>query len=175
MRPFSVIPTVAALAIAVVVAPLAAAEARRAQAPTGRSPDLWATINVCDTVAHPDTVGIRGSMPGLGPKRRSTVWMRFQVQYRSPADGRWRFVNPSADSGWKRLGATRVRVLESGHNFTFMRPPGGDTYTLRGLVSYRWRAKGRTVKRLKRVTTPGHRSTAGADPRNFSAATCELT
>src|SRR5262245_47393421 len=30
---------------------------------------LWATVNVCDTVGHPDSLGIRGSMPGSGDRR----------------------------------------------------------------------------------------------------------
>ena len=34
-----------------------AAEARKAEPP-------WATVNVCDTMDHPNEVGIRGSMPG---------------------------------------------------------------------------------------------------------------
>src|SRR5436190_17983632 len=41
---------------------------------------LWATVNVCDTLRHPDVIGIRGSMPGVD-NHRETMWMRFRVQY----------------------------------------------------------------------------------------------
>ena len=43
-------------------APLPAASARRRR----RRPTLWATVNVCDTATHPNPIGIRGCMPGLG-------------------------------------------------------------------------------------------------------------
>ncbi len=46
---------------------------------------------------------------------------------------------------------------------------------LRGLVTYDWRAAdGTIVRRLRRFTTPGHRSAAGADPQGFTAGTCSL-
>ena len=86
---------------------LAAAPASAADA------DLWATVNVCDTAAHPKEVGIRASMPGGKPKSR--LQMRFRVQYRDLADGRWRAVR-DADSGWRRIGRGRA-VRESGWSF----------------------------------------------------------
>ena len=43
---------------AVVVLALAVA------APAGAASNLWATVNVCDTPAHPGQVGLRASMPG---------------------------------------------------------------------------------------------------------------
>ena len=27
--------------------------------PVGRSPDLWATVNVCDSAKQPNTIGVR--------------------------------------------------------------------------------------------------------------------
>jgi hypothetical protein len=136
-----------------------------------KSPDLWATINVCDTVAHPDTIGIRGSMPGL--PRRATMWMRFRVQYLSKSDGRWHDVADSADSGWKRVGRLKRRVVESGQNFTFLPPTDGGAHRLRGKVSFRWVTAKRVVRR-HRITTAGHRTTAGADPVGYSAAVCDI-
>ena len=137
------------------------------------SPDLWATINVCDTEGHPDTIGIRGSMPGLG--RRSTMWMRFQVQFLKKDDGKWHNIESNADSAWKKLGVTRTRVIESGQNFMFLPPPDGGAHTLRGAVSFKWVIDGRIVKKLRRITEAGHRSTAGADPDGFSAALCQIS
>ena len=122
---------------------------------------LWATVNVCDTAAHPDEIGIRAALPA----RRAGV--RFRVQYREAASGRWRWVK-AADSGWHR--ARRAR--ESGWSFQVA---GRGTRILRGVVNYRWKRNGKVVRRAKRLTTVGHRSTAGADPPDFSAATCRIT
>jgi hypothetical protein len=122
---------------------------------------LWATVNVCDTAAHPDEIGIRAALPA----RRAGV--RFRVQYREAASGRWRWVN-AADSRWHR--ARRAR--ESGWSFEVA---GDGTRILRGVVNYRWKRKGKVVRRARRVTELGHRSTAGADPADFSAATCRIT
>jgi hypothetical protein len=138
-----------------------------------RSPDLWATINVCDTLEHPDTIGIRGSMPGLG--RRSTLWIRFRVQYLASVDGRWHNIADDADSGWMRVGRTRGKVVESGQNFTFLPPSGGGAHRLRGSVRFKWVRHKRVLERERRVTEAGHRSTAGADPDGYSAAVCDIT
>ena len=93
--------------------------------------DLWATVNVCDTAAHPDEIGIRASMPGGKPRGR--LQMRFRVQYRDVADGRWRAVR-DADSGWRRIGKGR-KARESGWSFEVA---GEGQRILRGVVLYRW-------------------------------------
>jgi hypothetical protein len=155
------------LLIAVMAAPVVARTDVR------NSPDLWATINVCDTEAHPDTIGIRGSMPGLGV--RTSVWMRFQVQFLAKSDGKWHNLDSSADSAWKKLGVARNRVIESGQNFTFLPPADGGSHTLRGAVSFKWVRKGHVVRKLREITEAGHRSTAGADPAGYSGAICQIS
>jgi hypothetical protein len=130
--------------------------------------DLWATVNVCDTEAHPDEIGIRASMPGGKPRGR--LLMRFRVQYRDLADGRWKAVT-DADSGWRRIGKGR-KAQESGWSFEIA---GEGQRILRGVVSYRWKRPGRVTRRARRVTEGGHVSTVGADPEDFSAATCRIT
>jgi hypothetical protein len=130
--------------------------------------DLWATVNVCDTAAHPDEIGIRASMPGGKPKSR--LQMRFRVQYRDLTDGRWRAVT-DADSGWQRAGRGR-KVRESGWSFEVA---GHGQRILRGVVLYRWMRAGRVARRARRVTESGHVSTLGADPADFSAATCRIS
>ena len=35
--------------------------------PASATRHLWATVNVCDTAAHPDMMGVRGRMPGHPP------------------------------------------------------------------------------------------------------------
>jgi hypothetical protein len=155
----------AALALAAVaVAPAAATAAR----------GPWATVNVCDTAGNPDTIGIRGSMPGAGAPV-AELFMRFQVQLQRD-DGSWRLLG-SADSGFVDLGRARARVTrQSGQSFRLSPPAAGNVYTVRGLVTFEWRAKdGTVIRRARRVTTGGHRSTAGADPPGFSAAECAIT
>ena len=138
------------------------------------SKDLWATINVCDRPKEPNTIGIRGSMPGLGD-RSSRLQMRFVVQFKSKTDGKWHAAGDSADSGFKTVGRTLRQVVESGQNFTFMPPTDGGSHLLRGEVRFRWIRHARIVARQRRFSEPGHRSTAGADPKGYSAAECEIT
>jgi hypothetical protein len=150
------------------------AVAKRKPPAVAKSVDLWATINVCDTPAHPDTIGIRGSMPGLA--RTATLFMRFRVQYLATTmDGKWHDVSDNADSKWKKVGRLRKRVVEAGQNFTFEPPATGGAHRLRGVVSFKWTRHGKTVEQLKRVTEAGHQSTAGADPAGYSAAVCDIT
>jgi hypothetical protein len=156
---------------AVLAACLAAAGALLAPGAAAARPAgadrLWATVNVCDTTKHANEVGIRASMPGTprGTGRR----MRFRVQWR---DGdRWRYVT-GADSGWRKLSRSRGRAIESGWSFEFA--PPSKPITFRGVVRFRWLRDGRVVGRALEITETGHRSTAGADPEDYSAATCSM-
>jgi hypothetical protein len=133
--------------------------------------DLWATVNVCDTAAKPNTIGIRGSMPGL--KRRATLRMRFRVQYLAP-DGRWLAVRRNADSRWRKVGLRSGGRIESGWSFEFAPPRSGDV-VLRGVVNFQWRRGSKVVRSARRITEGGHISTVGADPPGFSAGTCRVS
>jgi hypothetical protein len=128
---------------------------------------LWATVNVCDTTDHPDEIGIRASMPGA---KKAKLLMRFRAQYRDPSTGRWRYVR-DADSGWQKAGRGRA-TRESGYSFEVA---GEGTRVLRGVVSFRWMRNGHVARRARRITESGHKSTAGADPADFSAATCRIS
>ena len=135
--------------------------------------DVWATVNVCDTVAAPNTIGIRASMPGsrTGEEVR---WMRFVVDYWSEADARWHRVADGGDSGFLRVGKGR-RARQFGRSLRIA-PPEGESVLLRGRVSFHWRTEGGVVlQRASARTRRGHRSDAGADPRGYSAATCTIT
>jgi hypothetical protein len=156
--------TLLALCVVLVPAPAVAA----AQKPSA----LWATVNVCDTAAKPDTIGIRGSMPGL--KHTATLLMRFRVQYLA-ADGRWRTIRSNADSHWRRVGRRHGGRIESGWSFTFAPPKAGGEIVLRGVVYFRWRRSGKIVRRARRITEGGHVSPVGADPPGFSAGTCRIS
>lgn len=135
--------------------------------------DLWATVNICDTEEHPDTIGIRGSMPGSG-KSRERMYMRFQLQFFDQKRKKWRDTGDSGASRFVRVGsAAKRRARETGRNFT-VRPPRTGAFYLRGSVSFEWRRGKKVTRRHRRTTTSKHPGTAGADPVRFSASKCTL-
>ena len=143
--------------------------------PIAQSKRLWATVNVCDTVGHPDSIGIRGSMPGSGD-RAEDMFMRFQVQYYTAQDKLWHNLGPGADSGFIEVGSAQYRTRQSGRTFTVTPPrPGSAAYLLRGVVTVEGRQDGEVVRRARKRTSPGHPDTMGSDPAGFSAATCAIT
>jgi hypothetical protein len=148
--------------------------ARAADAPTvDQSPYLWATINICDTAKHPDTIGIRASMPGSG-KTKERMYMRFQVQYYLASQKKWAPTDATVDSGFQAVGSAKYKRRESGWNFSLTPPPEGQTYRLRGIVSYEWRIGKKVVRSATKRTHSGHKGTDGADPKGFSAAECTV-
>jgi hypothetical protein len=162
-------------AIALLLAAAPATAGARAADSIFHNKRLWATVNVCDTVGHPDSVGIRGSMPGSSDKAE-TMFMRFQVQYFSPIDSLWHNLGSAADSGFVEVGSARYRTRQSGRTFTITPPRAGAApYLLRGAVTFEWRENGEVVRHARKHTTAGHPNTAGADPVGFSAATCSIT
>jgi hypothetical protein len=148
----------------------APAAARQPFRPLAQSPELWATVDVCNAPHHPNTVGIRGSMPTDGHPR-DTMYMRFIVQSLDLSTHQWADLGKSADSGFVLLGAASS-TRQAGRTFEFK--PTATAYTLRGLVEFQWRRAGRLVHLASHTTTAGHTSLAGAEPKGFSAATCTL-
>lgn len=133
---------------------------------------LWATVNVCDTAKSPDMLGVRGSMPGTGDK--GEMFMRFRVQYYDIEKKAWRAVkDDDADSGFLSAGSSRFKVRQTGATFHFP-PPAGGRFRLRGVVDFEWRAKGKVIKRARRITEKGRQSVSGADPAGYSAAECVI-
>ena len=153
-----------------VLALVAAAPAAGARTPA-EPPETWATVNVCDTLDHPNAIGIRGSMDGMA--RKTAMYMRFRVKYQK--DDKW-FVSldPFTDSGWRRVGSGKRGVHDAGWTFRFKPPDTGGADILRGLVQFQWRRGKKVVARSRTLTTAGHPGTAGADPSDFSAAICEI-
>jgi hypothetical protein len=165
--------TIAAIATALSLAP-AAASARPADS-IYQNKRLWATVNVCDTVGHPDSIGIRGSMPGSGD-RAEDMFMRFQVQYYTASDGSWHNLGEDADSGFVEVGSARYRTRQSGQTFTITPPrPGSGPYLMRGVVTFEWRQDREVVRRARKRTTADHPGTKGSDPPGFTAATCSIS
>jgi hypothetical protein len=163
--------TVAAAVLAVALTSPTLAAARRSFVPLAQSPELWATVDLCNTPNHPHTIGIRGSMPTDGHPR-DTMYMRFLVQSLDATTHQWADLGKSADSGFVLLG-TAASTRQAGRTFEFK--PTTTAYTLRGLVEFQWRRTGRLVHLASHPTAAGHTSLAGAEPKGFSAATCTLT
>jgi hypothetical protein len=138
-----------------------------------RDPEVWATVNACDTKLRPNQIGIRGGMPGLA--RRSRMFMRFRVQFQN-GEGEWRTVRSDrlTDSRWVRVAAGRRGEYDAGWSFEFRPPPSGGAHILRGVVTFEWRRGGRVIERARTVTEEGHPGTVGAEPADYSAATCEI-
>jgi hypothetical protein len=159
----------AAVLAAALTSPTLAA-ARRPFVPLAQSPELWTTVDLCNTPNHPHTIGIRGSMPTDGHPH-DTMYMRFLVQSLDTTTHQWADLGKSADSGFVLLG-TAASTRQTGRTFEFK--PTTTAYTLRGLVEFQWRRAGRVVHLLSHPTTAGHVSLAGAEPKGFSTATCTL-
>jgi hypothetical protein len=137
-------------------------------------PKLWATINTCDTLAHPDSIGIRASMPGQG-RKRERMYMRFRVQYFRSADQMWHNISGrGGDSGFMPVGSATFQTRQAGVSFQIA-PPAGGQWKLRGKVAFEWRRHGTVVRYEQRLTRAGHRSAAGSDPKGYSAATCIIS
>jgi hypothetical protein len=137
-----------------------------------RSRALWATVDVCNPKDQPNTIGVRGSMPGDG-RPQDAMYMRFRVQYRDPTSGRWLFVARGADSGLLKVGLANV-ARQAGRSFQFA-ATGRQSFALRGYVTFQWRRGANALGTVSRVTASGHTSIVGADPKNYSAATCRLS
>ncbi len=134
---------------------------------------LWATVNVCDTAEAPNTIGIRGSMPG-SRDGREVMWMRFEVQYFSTVDSKWHRTQSAPEfSEWVRAGQARFKARQAGRSIRF--DPKSTSVLLRGVVTFEWRLNGEVVRRARKRTTEPHRSTAGSDPPGYTAANCTIT
>ncbi|HEX3391986.1 MAG TPA: hypothetical protein VHS55_05450 [Solirubrobacteraceae bacterium] len=151
---------------------LAAAFAPASMHALERSRVLWATVDVCNPSDQPNFVGVRGSMPGDG-HTGDVMYMRFRIQYQEPSSHRWMNVAKGADSGFVKVGSAGV-ARQGGQSFRFA-PAGGQAYTLRGYVTFQWRHGSGVLGTANKVTQAGHISVVGADPKNYSAATCKLS
>ena len=145
-----------------------------AQAEKPKNKHLWATVNMCDTAAAPDTIGIRASMPGNGT--RQTLYIRFEAQWFDRSKNR--FVASGSSSRWMRVGSARFKATQAGFSFQFGPPPAGTEFKLRGLVNFEWRGrrKGRpgVIRSETRITRAGIAGVEDGDPAGTSAASCVI-
>lgn len=135
-----------------------------------RSRLLWATIDVCNATDQPDTIGIRGSMPG-DHVAHDTMYMRFRLQYMNTTTKTWVDLTKGAAATYTNVG-TGASARQAGRSFQLNPVAGQPAFTLRGVVNFEWRHNGAVVAQVSRATSAGRVSLAGSDPEGFSAATC---
>jgi hypothetical protein len=135
------------------------------------SPQLWATIDVCDPSDQPNTVGVRGSMPG-DDHSKDHMYMSFRLQYINATTKQWVDLSKTTPA-FIAVGAAKA-ARQGGSSFELKPVTGQPAFTMRGVVSFQWR-RGSTVEyTVSRPTTAGHTSLTGADPVGFTAATCMI-
>jgi hypothetical protein len=137
-----------------------------------QSRELWATVDICNPKDKPNTIGIRGSMPSDGHPR-DVMYMRLRMQYLDTTKKEWLNVSKGGDSGTKKLGAGTLS-RQGGLSIEIAPLAGQPAFTLRGYVTFQWRRGATVLQSATRLTTAGHTSLAGADPRGYSTATCKL-
>ena len=160
--------------VLILLAALAVPASASAQERTiDKSRHVCSTVNICDTAKHPDTMGVRASVPGTA-KAKERVFMRFKAQFFSEVDNRWHnFTSSGTTSGWVDVGSARYKARQSGWSFPFTLRKS-QSYELRGVVNFEWRKGSRVMRRATKRTRSGHK-TAVSDPKGFSAATCRVS
>ena len=136
-----------------------------------RSRELWATIDVCNTAKQPDTVGVRGSMPGDG-HAHDQMSMSFHLEYLN-AVNQWVELEGSGSSAFIAVGSAGAS-RQGGSSFTLKPHPDRPAYALRGIVDFRWTHGKAIVQTARRPTTSGHEAAVGAEPKSYSAAECSV-
>ena len=127
---------------------LATASARSNRSDAGDGRPFWATVNICDTKNSPNALGIRTSVPGNGTQQR--IFARYTAQWWSEADQEWLTVEGSGVTPWALVGSADMASRQAGWTFTFVQPPEGTTYVMRGVVELQWRGTAAAAKRIRR-------------------------
>ncbi len=170
MRDVRRLPALLVACATLAVAPAAWADHR----PAGK---LWATVNVCDTAAAPNVMGVRGGMPGNGTRQR--MYMRFHARWFSRSRQAWFPVAGSGASPWLYVGRAGRGVSQAGYSFQFRPPLPGSTFVVRGVVQFQWRKRrGRrwvVAKRARATTHSGVRGVRAGDPPGRSDGLCAIT
>ena len=151
------------------------------------TPELWATVNICDTASAPNAMGIRAGMPGNSSGQR--MFMRFRAEYWSRSQQDWAAVTGAGISPWVYAGPARYERRQAGWTFEFAPPPPGVTFTMRALVEFQWRKpeqrvalkrrgkrrhaarRGRPLKRMRRFDLRGRTASPSRVVRSVTRAT----
>jgi hypothetical protein len=152
-----------------------------APASAAPDPELWATVNICDTPVHPNEMGVRAAMPGDATHER--MYVRFVAQSWSTRRHKWLPASGRGRSPWLYVGSARFRSQQIGWTFSFD-PPAGRVYLVRARAVFEWRErkagrKGRGARwvvamRRRRVTRGGIRGVNGGDLPWTSLASCYI-
>ncbi len=138
------------------------------------SRNVWATVNICNTRRHPDVVGFRVQMPGLG--FAANLYADVRVEYWSAAAKHFRPVpNGSGSLGsvlW--LGRATTGTHQSGVTFVIKRPPAGVHFVFRGVATFRWKRGNKVLGSTTRNTGHGYQHVDFGDPAGYSAGTCTI-
>jgi hypothetical protein len=167
--------TLSGLAPALLPATVSAAAAHHytaAQTALLASKELWATIDVCNPADQPDTLGVRGSMPGDG-NARDRMFMSFKLQYLNATSKRWVDLASDSHASFVAVGGGGSS-RQDGSSFEITPVAGKPAFELRGVVDFEWKHAGKVMLAVSRATTASHRSLAGADPAGYSAASCSI-
>src|ERR1700712_3445662 len=103
-------------------------------APLLRSRLLWSTIDVCNAPDQPNTIGVRGSMPG-DHNVHDTMYMRFRLQYMSTTTKAWVDLTKGATDAYTNVG-TGASARQAGRSFQLNPVAGQPAFTLRGVVNF---------------------------------------
>ncbi len=136
-----------------------------------RSRELWATIDVCNTAKQPDTIGVRGSMPGDG-RNHDVMTMTFHLQYLN-AVNQWVELGSGQSSAPVIVGGGET-TRQGGWSFTIGPRTGKSLFTLRGIVDFKWMHGNHVLQSARKPTTVGHEVREGAEPKGYSTASCSV-
>jgi len=142
------------------------AQIRTSIARAQRAKTLWATVNICDTRADPNVLGVRGQMPSLG----FPAWMSMEIHLSYYNQTKQAFVADPGTTKTIRLGRSTRGLQQGGATYTFK----GPTPVLQASVSFVWRRSGHKLGTTHMVTTGGHPSADFGSPPRFSAASCRI-
>jgi hypothetical protein len=165
--------TVLAAAIAVAAFPGSAgavnpSQIAQAVSQAERSPNLWATINICSSRSYPDQLGVRGEMPTLGfPAMLSMV---IQVDYWSATKRRFLPIQSSTAKNTENLGSASTGLQQAGAVFPFKAHTG----LLSATITFVWTRQGKVIGQTQRRATAGHPSADYGSPPRYSAARCRI-
>jgi hypothetical protein len=140
-----------------------AAKIRADVARAERSSGLWATINICNTKAHPDTVGIRGQIPPLGFQNQ--MQMQIELEYYSVKTGAFEPLSAASASA----GTSATRLTQEGVNFQ-VKPPA----VLDGRITFSWTLNHKLLAKTTRTTRAGVTGVRDGKGASSSAAECRI-
>jgi hypothetical protein len=169
----ALVTTVLAGAVLYPTAPAVAAgvgqtQIARAVRTAEHSRSLWATVNICDTKAYRNDLGVRGQMPSLGFS--ASLFMVVQVNYWSGAQRRFLPIQSNLATTRLSVGSSANGLQQDGAVFPF----SAHTGLLNATFTFIWSRGGKVIGQIVQHTTAGHKDADHGSPAHFSAAQCKI-